>query len=97
MPIVLRRPVRVGAAEALFNYPGHCSYIYLGKGLNDRTVAADTVVLYEPLTNHQGDGMHVLFGDFHVEWVPASIAQTILTQHAASTQPIRLKTGASSS
>ncbi|HEY2589313.1 MAG TPA: hypothetical protein VGI81_26445 [Tepidisphaeraceae bacterium] len=85
------------ATAAGLRQPGHCSYIYLGKGLTDQIAKADTVLLYEPISNHGGDGMHVLFGDFHVEWVPASIAQTILKQHAASTQPIRLKTGSSGS
>jgi prepilin-type processing-associated H-X9-DG protein len=70
---------------------GHCSYIYLGKGLTDKTVTPDMVLLYEPLADHGGEGMNVMFGDFHVEWVPASTAQIILTQNAASTQPIRLK------
>jgi hypothetical protein len=84
------------ATAAGLRQPGHCSYIYLGKGLTDRTVTPDTVLLYEPLADHGGDGINVVFGDLHTEWVPASTAQTILTQHAASTQPIRLKTDSSS-
>jgi hypothetical protein len=78
------------ATAAGLRQPGHCSYIYLGKGLADHAVTPDTVLLYEPLADHGGEGMNVMFGDFHVEWIYASAAQAILTQHAASTQPIRL-------
>lgn len=84
------------ATAAGLRQPGHCSYIYLGNGLTDNTVTPNTVLLYEPLANHGGSGMNVMFGDFHVEWVPATTAQKILTQHATSTQPIRLKIDASS-
>ncbi|HEY2589314.1 MAG TPA: hypothetical protein VGI81_26450 [Tepidisphaeraceae bacterium] len=88
-------PTTQATADGL-RQPGHCSYVYLGKGLTTQTVADDMVLLYEPLSDHEGQGMNVMFGDFHVEWVPAATAQKILTQHAASTQPIRLKIDASS-
>lgn len=83
------------ATAAGLRQPGHCSYIYLGKGISLQTVTPDTVLLYEALADHGGAGMHVLFGDYRVLWVPAPTAQKILTQHAASTQPIRLKIDAS--
>ena len=52
---------------------GHLSYIYLGKEMNTKTISPDTIVAYEPLSNH-GDGSNVLFGDGHVEFVsPAAI------------------------
>lgn len=82
------------ATAAAVRQPGHCSYIYLGKGLNYQTVTADTVVLYEPLTNHAGDGMHVLFGDLRVQWLTPAEAQTILKQVAAGTTPVRFPTTA---
>ena len=28
-----------------------------------------TVVMYEPLTNHNNDGINVLFADIHIEFV----------------------------
>jgi prepilin-type processing-associated H-X9-DG protein len=68
--------------------PGHVSYIYLGKGLRAESATEDTVLLYEPLSNH-ADGMNVLFGDFHVEWLPAAEASTILKQVAAKRFPVR--------
>jgi prepilin-type processing-associated H-X9-DG protein len=45
----------------------HCSYIYVGKGLT-WPVDEKRVLLYEPLTNHDNDGINILFGDGHVEW-----------------------------
>jgi hypothetical protein len=43
--------------------PGHCSYIYVGKGLTMQTVQPTMVVAYEPPANHGNAGMNVLFGD----------------------------------
>lgn len=69
--------------------PGHLSYVYLGKGLTSHSATDDTVLLYEPLSNHEGAGMNVLFGDFHVEWLPAAEAATILKQVAGKRRPVR--------
>ncbi len=59
-----------------FDSPGHCSYIYLGKGLNDQCDPG-TPVLYEPPSIHHG-GMNVLFADGHVEFFSGTDAPTIL-------------------
>lgn len=69
--------------------PGHLSYLYLGKGLTDQSAGVDTVILYEPLANHASAGMNVLFGDFHVEWLPAAEAGIILKQVAAKRAIVR--------
>jgi prepilin-type processing-associated H-X9-DG protein len=50
---------------------GHCSYVYVGQGL---TQGADpsTIVLYEKHDAHGGDGVNMLFGDGHIEFMPKS-------------------------
>ena len=68
------------------------SYIYLGKDLN-ASASPDTVILFEPLSDHNGEGMNVMFGDFHVEWLTKSEAQKILDQQAAGTGPIKYPGG----
>jgi prepilin-type processing-associated H-X9-DG protein len=60
----------LAAAEA--NAPGykHClSYVYAGTALTEKAPTQTTIVAYEPLENHGGDGTNVLFGDGHVEFV----------------------------
>ena len=70
--------------------PGHCSYIYLGAGLTTATVLPNQVLAYEPLTNHKNDGMNVLFGDGHAEWIEMSRATKILAALKAATRPVIL-------
>ena len=58
-------------AAAERNVPGHkhcLSYVYAGKGLTEKTATEKTIVAYEPLENHGGQGVNVLFGDGHVEF-----------------------------
>lgn len=70
----------------------NCSYVYLGGDLT-AAVTPDTVLLYEPLTDHQGQGMNVMFGDFRVEWLARSEAQKILDQQAGGNRPIKYSPG----
>lgn len=55
--------------QAILSKGNHISYIYLGKGMNSKTVTAETEVAYEPLSNHGGVGGNILYGDGHVIWV----------------------------
>ena len=59
--------------------PGHCSYVYLGKGLpgpgDPRRVLA-----VEPLENHDGRGMNVLRADGSVEWLERAEAEKLLPE-----------------
>jgi prepilin-type processing-associated H-X9-DG protein len=65
---------------------GHrCSYVYVGAGLTDKTVKDPTFVAYEPLTNHDGDGSNVLYGDGHVDWETGADLAKLL----GTTQPAR--------
>jgi hypothetical protein len=66
----------------------HCSYIYAGRGLNLKTVTPQTVVAYEPLSNHQGIGMNVLFGDQHVEFVYANEVAKVVGPAALEQVPV---------
>jgi prepilin-type processing-associated H-X9-DG protein len=61
----------------------HLSYVYLGAGLTT-DCDPDTVVLYELPENHAGDGMNVLFGDGHVEFVDKVQAGVILDRVATA-------------
>jgi prepilin-type processing-associated H-X9-DG protein len=47
------------------------------------------VLAYEPLTDHIGDGMNVLFGDGHVEWVPKLKASHMTAELNAGHNPPR--------
>ncbi len=47
----------------------YCSYIYAGKGLTSDQLTPKTILVYEPLANHDNDGINILFGDGHVDFV----------------------------
>ncbi len=65
------------------NASGHLSYIYVGKGLI-WPVNPDVVLIYEPLQNHDRDGMNILFGDGHAEWLPAAKALEVISKIPAT-------------
>ena len=56
----------------------HCSYVYLGKGLAD-PVDPRRVILVEPLENHDGSGMTVLYADGQAEALDRPQAERLLT------------------
>jgi hypothetical protein len=67
----------------------HSSYFYVGKGLNKRSgpgsgVAA--VVAYEP-PGHHSDGIHVLFSDGRIAFVPQPQAKQIIADLKAGKNP----------
>ncbi len=72
--------------------PGCFSYIYLGKGFTDKC-STDTVLMYEPLSNHDGDGSNVLFGDGHVRFVQAITMKKIIAELTAGQNPPPLGKG----
>ena len=76
-----------------FAKPGHVSYVYLGKGLTESQLDGNTVVAYEPLSNHGNTGMTVLFGEGNVEWVQGALAQSILSQASSGHRPVKLPPG----
>ena len=56
---------------------GHDSYVYVGGG-QFSSASFNAVLMYESLSNHRSRGMNVLYGDYHVAWVPATQAQQIM-------------------
>jgi prepilin-type processing-associated H-X9-DG protein len=75
------------AIAANLSARGHESYICI-PNLNS-SVSADTILLYEPLTNHSNAGMNVLFGDGHVEFIPSPSAVMITAELKAGFNPPR--------
>jgi hypothetical protein len=57
----------------------YCLYIYVGQGLQP-PVQANKIVLYEPLANHDGDGVFALYGDGHVEWLAKADAERLIPE-----------------
>ena len=75
----------VATPQQLTAGSGVCSYVYV-PGLTDYS-SADAVLLYEPLTNHTGDGCNFLYADGHVDWIAKTQAQQIIAQLRAGTNP----------
>ena len=69
--------------------PRHCSYIYLGKGLSTGAITPATVLIVEPLANHDGDGINVLYGDGRVDFITTEKAKGLsgLLGSAPATAP----------
>ena len=60
----------------------HSDYVYLGAGKTQATANAETVIAYEK-DNHHNDGMNMLFGDGHVEYLHTFEAQRRLADQKA--------------
>jgi len=65
--------------------PGHLSYVYV-PGLTT-SASADAILLYEPLTNHTRDGINILFGDGHVEFLQRAAAEPMIKAVEAGQNP----------
>jgi prepilin-type processing-associated H-X9-DG protein len=61
-------------------------YVYLGKGKNN-TLPADQPLAHEKPEVNQGQGMNILFGDGHVEYVPMYRAVEILNSASKPPSP----------
>jgi prepilin-type processing-associated H-X9-DG protein len=68
---------------------GHLSYVYIGRGLTDKSVTDDTIVAYEKLSI-SGTGAYILFGDGHVEWDYASYVTQIINKSASGKFPVTM-------
>jgi prepilin-type processing-associated H-X9-DG protein len=57
-----------------------CSYVYVGQGLNTAGITSDTVIAYEPLSNHHGVGLNILYGDGHVDFMNAAFGELLIAK-----------------
>lgn len=73
-------PSATSSATTDAELAGHCSYVYAGKGLTVSTLTSNTVIAYEPLSNHHSRGINVLYGDFTVRWLTRSEAERMIQQ-----------------
>jgi hypothetical protein len=65
------------ALLADFARPDHCSYLYHG-GSDMDSLPASYVLAHDVTTNHNEDGIQVLYGDGTVEWVPKHSVEWVL-------------------
>jgi predicted Zn finger-like uncharacterized protein/prepilin-type processing-associated H-X9-DG protein len=75
------------AQAAALSSGGHESYVYIPN--LSTSASADTIVLYEPLSDHNGAGMNVLFGDGHVEFDTKVQAARMIAEIQAGFNPPR--------
>lgn len=84
-------PTTASAAQAFRADPAHCSYAYHYSPLAFRALPPAYVLACEPLANHADAGMHVLFGDGHVEWTGAAPARHLLSELQSGHNPPRAR------
>lgn len=60
-----------------FSLPGRCSYRYFGAGMH-WPAAAETILVCEPLGNHDDNGVNILYGNGVIRWVPGREAKRVL-------------------
>lgn len=80
----------VDQAASMRADPAHyLSYIYLGRGLTNDPNVPLQIILYEPLSDHGGDGINVGYSDGSVAWLDRkqAIAAINAVVSAAATRP----------
>jgi prepilin-type processing-associated H-X9-DG protein len=71
----------------------HSNYVYVGTGLTS-AVAPKSVLVYEHLRNHRGDGINVLYADGMVAWLDDDAAAAlIVTLPPSTSQPATAPAG----
>ncbi|MGB7160227.1 MAG: DUF4190 domain-containing protein [Tepidisphaeraceae bacterium] len=75
------------AGPAQLNAGGHLSYVYVSG--QSTSSSFEAILLYEPLTNHDNDGINILFGDGHVEFLRRTDAEPLITAVEAGQNPPR--------
>jgi hypothetical protein len=76
-------------ARKLTAEPGHLSYVYVGAGLTSQTATADRIIAYDNPHNHNDEGINVLYGDAHTEFLnPKQAEQALARLRASSSAPV---------
>jgi prepilin-type processing-associated H-X9-DG protein len=60
---------------------GHLSYVYFFENKNQKKYnlnSSTTVLMYEPLSDHNNEGAEFLFCDGHVDWYPKKAAAAMI-------------------
>ena len=78
------------AAVALRTDPTRSDYLYLGASLSRATVTPNHILALEKPGHHGNGGMHIVFGDHSVQWVPAHRATYIVAELSAGRNPPRI-------
>jgi len=65
---------------------GHLSYTYVARG-RSKSSHGTTVLLYEPLTHHRGDGINLLMETGEVWWVRTRTAELMIAQLSRGNNP----------
>ncbi len=71
-------PPGMKPADAAAWVNAHSDYIYLGAGKKNGAIGGNDVLAYEKPGAHGGQGMEVLYGDGHVDWVTAAQSQQLM-------------------
>lgn len=66
----------------------HVSYVYCGKGLTTKS-PPEVVLAYEAMSNHNHNGINILFGDNHVDFVTKPEALKFIAELQAGHNPPR--------
>ncbi|MGC4033356.1 MAG: hypothetical protein QM754_16820 [Tepidisphaeraceae bacterium] len=56
----------------------HCDYIYPYQSGWNQSINPKTIVLYEPLSSHNGDGINVVYADGEVNWLETGDASRVI-------------------
>lgn len=80
----------LGEIEASGGSSTAADYLFLGGAIDAGTIAANPVIAYEPLDNHDGKGAHFLRVDGSVEWLDREQARRLIAEVKDEPTPRKL-------
>jgi hypothetical protein len=82
-------------ARNLTAEPGHLSYVYVGAGLTTQTATGDRIIAYDNPHNHNDEGINVLYGDAHTEFLnPKQAVEAMAKLRPSGSAPATRPAGA---